>query len=643
MNQILTTFLLIVSSLHVFGQRFSEEYGIISFSELEMDKYEKDPEATAVVLFDIGETKFVNNINGGYDMIYKRKKRVKVLNAAEAELADISIPFYYKTYDQSEKVREIKATSYNLDNGQIIKTDLQEDGIFEEQESQRVKVKRFAIPNVKGGTVFEFSYSVESPFHFRLPDWEFQCEYPTIKSAYTVGMIPYYEYAVVSQQITEFSRFETTEGDFEVIYEFELNDVPAFYDDEFITSRNDYIKKLDFQLSRVTQITGSTEEILTTWDNMIKELSKENNFGKYAKSAENSFGKDALPTLDIEGSTPTVAIEKIVDHIKTNYIFNRNAGVFARQKLGAFVKSKNGAVGDINLYLVGALRSAGLNAQPVILSTRGHGKIYKEYPFLDKFNYVIAVVKLENNVILLDATDDSLPYNLIPQYCLNDFGLVVEDAPSWINLNSHFYSNKTEMTTIKVAEDSLHISVTQRSTAYDASSERIEYRNDKGSFSDSKLGESEEMLGDLSVKNLDDIQSAFTVRFKKKKPVDKFESEIYIEPFNSIEFTKNPLKGDKRTYPIDMVYLKDRSMVSTLGIPADMTVKSTPKNFQYTDDLLEMSIVVQNLGALVKTTAKYRFKKSIYPPEDYDKLKSDFDELYKMLNQQIVLSPKETN
>ena len=197
-------------------------------------------------------------------------------------------------------------------------------------------------------------------------------------------------------------------------------DIPAFVDDEYITSRNDYITKIDFQLSKIHTRAG-TRDVISSWDQLISDLLKHQKFGKFIKKAKSHFAKTHLAMLNLEGKSENEKAKTITNKVKELYSLNDFYGKYANQTISEMQKTKRGNVGNINLYLVGALRAAGMNVDPVILSTRTHGKVNRDYPITEKFNYVIATVSLGDNMLLIDATSSETPYFMLPLRCLNDW------------------------------------------------------------------------------------------------------------------------------------------------------------------------------------------------------------------------------
>ena len=88
-------------------------------------------------------------------------------------------------------------------------------------------------------------------------------------------------------------------------------------------------------------------------------------------------------------------------------------------------EKKTGSSGDINLLLVNLLKEAGLDAYPMLVSERFHGKVNRDYPFIGQFNSVFACVIIQNKKYYLDATDKVTPPHITPFNILNTTALVV--------------------------------------------------------------------------------------------------------------------------------------------------------------------------------------------------------------------------
>ena len=85
--------------------------------------------------------------------------------------------------------------------------------------------------------------------------------------------------------------------------------------------------------------------------------------------------------------------------------------------------------------LTAMLRFAGLEAHPVLISTRENGQPIQLYPILGQFNHVLTHVKIGAQEYLLDATEPLRPHSILPVAALNGNGwLVHKKTPRWINI-----------------------------------------------------------------------------------------------------------------------------------------------------------------------------------------------------------------
>src|SRR6478672_5592907 len=112
--------------LPILTQSFAQEknnikYGKITPADFDLSKKVFDTSVHAVVLADIGRTDCEGNNNSGFSLFFKRHKRIKILNKSALDEANITIALYVDGSDE-EKLEDLKATTYNLENGKVIET-----------------------------------------------------------------------------------------------------------------------------------------------------------------------------------------------------------------------------------------------------------------------------------------------------------------------------------------------------------------------------------------------------------------------------------------------------------------------------------------------------------------------------------------
>ena len=168
----------------------------------------------------------------------------------------------------------------------------------------------------------------------------------------------------------------------DMIHTFVLKNIPAFKDESHITSVNDYIKKMNFQMSKINRPSGGSEEIMTSWPELNDALLSHKNFGKYIKKAKKYCKKILKSELKIADLSSKETSKNIIQYVKDNFTWNYFDSKYTSQSAKSFYENKRGNSADINLFLLALLREAGIECKPVILSTRNHGKINVDFLFL---------------------------------------------------------------------------------------------------------------------------------------------------------------------------------------------------------------------------------------------------------------------
>ncbi|MTI38260.1 DUF3857 domain-containing protein, partial [Fulvivirga lutimaris] len=658
---LLVIILISVTTL-AFSQDFSLEYGIINRDELNLTVYENDPDAEAVVLFDIGETKFVDTQSGGYDISFTRTKRIKIFDKSVSDIAEVSIPYYVDGYGKTEVIKSIEAFTYNVEDGGVVRKRVNPSSMYDEQFNDRWRIKKFVFPDIQDGSIIEYKYVLESPFHFNLPDWEFQDIIPTIYSKYTSRMIPFYEYIFIAQGITKFdyqkseiSKENRTWGSVSKMYgqnvgngvEFQdyvhtyiLKDVPAFKDESYITTKNDYIMKMDFQLAKFYGPNGAKTSIITTWPELNKSLIKNEYFGKFKKSC-GKFAKKVLQNeLSIADLSEEEKAKAIVNYVKQNFKWNGYYSKYVNKSAKEFFEQKNGNSAEINLFLTEMLESAGLVAQPVVLSTRDHGRIVSDYPFSHFFNYVLVFVRTQRP-FLADGTNKYLPYNKIPPYCINEKGLIVDGGSgNWVELSDAVTSKEVRNIIIKpdVKKLKADVSLSVHSTEYDAFNYKESFKDDSVSI----LKYYSKKFDDITrVKsfNYDLPDRPYSIIINANKDLENVSDNIIIQPFLGLALEKNSLTQKNRSYPVDFVYKKSDEFKITVEKPSGYQFDQLPEPYSLDDELVNIDIQYEEKDKMVLITANYTFKKAVYNKNEYPRIKYYLDMIVRKFNESLVLKP----
>ena len=184
------SFLLAVSLfLTVYAQKEVPSFGKIDKADLEMKDCDFDPGAVAVKLLDVGDMFYDRGTAGItlFKTIYNKRVRIKILKEKGLSYANVEIPFFTNGVDDIEKIRQIDACIYNLDEaGNIKVTNVGKSSIYIKKINKRFSRLIIAFPEAKVGSVVEYRYRQEVESYNRLKDWYFQDVIPTRYSEYEI-------------------------------------------------------------------------------------------------------------------------------------------------------------------------------------------------------------------------------------------------------------------------------------------------------------------------------------------------------------------------------------------------------------------------------------------------------------------------
>ena len=136
------------------------------------------------------------------------------------------------------------------------------------------------------------------------------------------------------------------------------------------------------------------------------------------------FGSEFEQSLAGEGAIIKHAKSLPSDDQKIAFLFDtvRNAmkwdgmtNFFAYDAITKAWNKRSGNSAEINLILFNLLRRAGINAQPIVVSTRNNGKMTPAFPNFLGFNNMVVYIPVDTSKFyILDASDKNNMNNTIP-------------------------------------------------------------------------------------------------------------------------------------------------------------------------------------------------------------------------------------
>ena len=648
------------------------KFGKVSAEDLQPKMYPVDTSGGAVIIADIGSSVFEGNSDGWFSLVYKHHRRVKILNRNGFDLANVEIPLYTSTDGKrEEKLDKLKAYTYNLQNGKVVETKLSDDAIFKEKKSKNTVIKKFTMPAVQPGCIIEYSYTINSDFLFNLQPWNFQGSYPRLWSEYEVEMPSFFEYVSMLQGYQGFD-IKTSKASSvsyrvrvpadnawnkdEMVtlneeannFRWVMKNVPPLKEEKFTSSLDNYISRIEFQMSGQKFPNQPRKDIMGNWFTAGEDLLANEDFGAGLGMPNNWLDKE-LEMITIGSNDDYTKALKIYDYVQGNVKNLGRRGLYLTKSVKEVFKSKSGYSQEINLLLTTMLRHEKIDAHPVILSTTDNGHTSEVYPLINKFNYVICKATIHGLDFYLDASQPYLGFGKLPGYAYNGHSRVVNKSMTAIQFSPDTLK-ETRISSVLLFNDA---NKPGRWTGnytinygYNESGNIRQFVLEKGKqgFEDAlKENYKEEFaIDEISYEELDNKNSPVKIHYNLK--VDQGESPdiIYFNPMISAGYSENPFKAENRKYPVEMPSLTDRIYLLKIEIPAGYVVDELPKSEKVTfnEDEGMFEYLVSKSATDISFRSRIKLDKATFPPEDYEYLRGFYDYIVKKHAEQIVFKKK---
>ncbi len=645
--------LLLFTSLYlqIFAVGQQQDFGDISRAMLEMEVYEKDSTADAVVLFDVGEVYVTEKL----EVNYERHIRIKILTDKGLDAGDISISFRDDFPEQ--EIKGIKAESQYIDeNGKVIKTKVGRRDRFENKISDTWKEVKFTIPGLRKGSVLEYRYEMKSESAIDIPDWYFQKQYPVIWSEYTLSIPEWFDYLTYTRGYHPF--YVNEEEPYNEIannswgggfgysgtkYHYIMKDVPAIEAEPFMKAKVDYLAQIRFQLASYKFPTSARESVLNSWATVLEAINDSDNYGKRLKSS--SLLKEKTNDA-IEGTeTELDKMIAIYDHVSSVMDWNEDHRFYIEEDLDKIYKKGTGNGSEINLILTQMLKEAGINAKPVAISTTNNGEIIGIYPLDNQFNHTITKVVIDDKVYLLDAKNEKRPYTLLPSSAINGKGFVINENNKieWIDLKNNSDNRLVNFVNVSINEDG-EITGNLQSKNYGY----LGYLyKEILSQEDSVMSKEVEEVVFTNADNLkiDSVQvdeetvNEFSYSVDFRLETDNSENVIYLNPMLIEAITENPFKKKTRTYPIDYDYTFNKRVIINFEIPEGWEIAEYPESrgYKLTKNAGGYVRLVQVSGNKLTVRYDYIISRKRLLPTEYDELRFMYDGIVKDNTERVVI------
>ncbi|KAA5536702.1 DUF3857 domain-containing protein [Taibaiella lutea] len=617
--------------------------------ELEKTRYEIDSDAKAIILFEEGSVYFEDD---HYD--YKYEIVAKLLSDEAIEhLAEVTIP-----RRENMVITGISAESFNLNGGKIERTKLESDNILKDKIDDKLKVIKFNIPGVKKGSIIHYSYKFHKSSAVSVPEWPFQNLYPTLYSKYSVRLPGTFSCnsilrsGKVFKEASKEKELETCDAcQFTEKYEstgsymaWATKNIPAFVKEPFSSGKDNFMERIKVMITSVYLSNGSKYKLFNNWTDFSKKFLYDNKEYIGQVFSPNNFLDDKVNEITKSAASDIEKAKSICNYVKLHFSMVHNDD----DNIKSVFRNGKGDVFGINMLMIAMMKKAGLDCDPVVLSTKSNERLSSLYPSPYDLNYLVGYFKDGNNkTYLLDATAYNLPFGTLKPECYNGYARIVNETGDAINLSPDEIKDKTTtLVSIKPVENnSLSAKVDVKLGIFKS----MDMRKDaKGDSTDAKnkliqsLAESMISVtpGTLSIKNFNNPDEPITMHYEGVIKLDTAVSTFYITPYLSKFYTKNPFTAIERNLPVELDYNEDQTLIYNFQLPENYSIDDFPKSYSIKFDNNMSFSNTYNYDVEKKTltmASKFQTTATTYPAIEYKNIRAVFEKMVEEQNKKFVL------
>ncbi len=608
----------------------TQAFGKVDQADLDMTSCAFEKDANAEILFDKGAVYL-----GGENLVFERHIRIKIFNEKGKDQANIRIEYYGG--NRYEFLEGVQAETINSVNGKPVITKVDKKQMFTQSVDKERTSLSFAFPDVKPGSIIEYKYSVNSWSLGDFPDWYFQNDIPTRYSEISKD-IPsevYYKNLVMVNL-----PYVKNSDDLK-----SMANIPSLPEEPFMNSSRDNAQRILYELKSINIPGYVSRGFSDTWNKMGDEVCEDEDYG--GQFNKKLSGEDEIISKAKAMTSQQEKIAYVFDQVKNQMKWNDlNRWYTSDGTQDAWTK-KTGNSTEINLIVCHLLKRSGVNALPMMVSTRKNGRANPAYPSKYQFNKTVTYVPVDSaNYYVLDATNKYNVVNETPADLLNTFGFWIDKDNKKYDL---FFLQKTKpvrqliLVNAEIKPDGKMTGTAQISSfSYNRLHAVEKYKTDGEQKFINYLQDGNNDLKVSSVKfdnmEVDTLPLTQNLDFNMNL-AGSDDSYIYVNTNLFTGLRSNPFLSENRYTDIDFKYQDSYSINGVYKMPAGYKADALPKSASMS--MSDKSITFKRLVAAQDGQIMVRYvidyHKSIYFKQDYAEVHEFYKKMMEMLNEQIVL------
>jgi len=601
-----------------------EKFGKIEPEIVASKYFEPDSSIEAAILFEFGsfnpnEFRFLNHIRY---KIYKKKGLDKMI---------LNIPVEFKGL--------INGYVYNYEDGKVVREKIKKDAIYKERVIGSYTIMRIAPPNAREGSVVEIEYTQDG-----LPDrWRFQYDIPVLWSEIN---IPYTQYISFKNHFVGYEPLSIVEPTRWV-----ATDMPPFRPEPYIDSRNNYMTTMFLDISEVhipasQTSSGYYKSYAQSWGDVYDYFWTDEGYRDRIKF-DNFYLRDTVEKINSIAQSDEEKIMMALENVRKSVSWNEEIDLWPDENIRKIYLDEGvGTAADMNLLFLKLCNQLDIQCYPAIMSSRDHGIINTIFPAINRFNYIISCVKLDDKEIFIDVSDKySLP-GMLPERSINRMAFVLDETKGeWKDIQPAGKFDRMIFCNLKMdGTGKIEGNINIKHTGYAS----IKFRKELEDYSseDEYLEIFEQKNKGILVMDYDRKLDGEkygnvieTLNVELDRDVSLTGDLIFLSPILFDRTGENPFKLEKREYPVDFVTPICKSYILNIVLPDSYTVEQLPEPINIINQNRSVNYLynVNLVNNTVQIMSKFNISKPVFSQDEYAELKRYFDLIVNKEQEQLIL------
>jgi hypothetical protein len=625
-------------------------------ADLQMTDNVKQPGALAMILCFAVETDNTKSTE-------TRSMRIKIFKEEGKKYANVEIPYVEKF----SEVQGIEARTISPDGKVTPFTDQIFDWEIVKAKKFRYRAKVLVLPNVQAGSLIEYTYKVhykekipdgyqhpehyifERGFTYPAAEWDVQREL-YLKHGHFV-LIP-----VRGAHVAEFTRALKTDREVQRLSDgrllFEIDDVQAFEEEEYAYPE----ENLKGTMNLYYEVGFFSPQ--SYWRGVANSLGKEyDSFigAKKSKVIDAEVSRLLTPKGSDEASLRKLYVR--AQQIRAMDYENSKTGKELKQEhLGENKNAEQvlqhgyGYGDDINLLFIAMARSAGFEANPLLLSSRRHAFFTEGFPNQHQLNSLVAMVIAGGKSYILDPQSPYCPFELLPWSLTDAGGMLASFTKPGRMTTPMPESNQAVLRTVGNLKLNEEGTLRGRLTA--------SYEGQEA------LAERQWAIGEDDVKRREHLEAAMKSKLRMEATVKllsvdgwektgeplKIEYEIEVPGYATPAgqrfvfslgvlhvMDKNPFSSPRRTHEVYFEFPSESYEEIAIELPPGIQVEGLPVNDKVDAGAVTYQLVAKSDGSVLRITRSRRIGVFSVSVREYQNLRKYFENVLTEDSRQVTI------